>query len=126
MRVRALTALSRMGLLVLASTPLGLDGLMAPCCCSTSIRAPLRSPHRGAYKSLAASAPPPVVPDHSIKIRGEVITPFGLLLGASVFGTACLVQIPVFLCYLWSLLFDQKRRRGVDWIIHFWAWAVSD
>ena len=108
--------------LVLASAPLGLDGLVAPC-------APLghssrsRLSHRGAYSH--AAEPPSLVVPYSIKIKSEVITPLGLLLGASVFGTALVVQIPVFVCYLWSVLFDKRRRRGVDWVIHFWARAVS-
>ena len=72
----------------------------------------------------AGSSRPSIRPARFVKLRGEVITPIGLLLSLSVFATAFLVQIPVFLTYSWSLLFDKKRRRGVDWIIHFWAWAV--
>jgi len=66
-------------------------------------------------------APPPIEPRFSIRHKGQTYTPRGVLLGLSVFATAFVVQIPVFLCYLWSLLFDKKRRRGIDWVIYVWA-----
>uniref|UniRef100_A0A7S2D0N1 Phospholipid/glycerol acyltransferase domain-containing protein n=1 Tax=Haptolina brevifila TaxID=156173 RepID=A0A7S2D0N1_9EUKA len=65
--------------------------------------------------------PPPLIPRLSIRAKGQTFTPPGVLLGFSVFATAFIVQIPVFLCYLWALVFDRKRRRGIDWVIHFWA-----
>jgi len=72
----------------------------------------------------AFAATPKVVPRHSIEFKGHTLTPLGLLMGFSVFSTAFLVQIPVLLAYLWSQLFDEKKRcRGVDWVIHFWARA---
>ena len=65
-----------------------------------------------------------VTPQHAININGETFTPFGILMGLSVFSIACIVQVPVILAYLWSHAVDSKKRcRGVDWIIHFWAWA---
>lgn len=72
----------------------------------------------------ALTATPKVVPQHSLVFKGQTLTPIGLLMGFSVFSTAFLVQIPVLIAYLWSQLFDEKKRcRGVDWVIHFWARA---
>ena len=68
-----------------------------------------------------AEAPPPIVPPRFVKVKGQVLTPYGVLLGVVVYFTAFVVQIPVFLAYLWSMAFDKKRRRAVDWIITFWA-----
>jgi len=62
-----------------------------------------------------------IIPRIAIQHKGQTYSPRGVLLGMSVFVTAFIVQIPVFLCYLWSLLFDRKRRRGIDWVIYFWA-----
>lgn len=76
---------------------------------------------RAPHMQLDVAAPPPVQIPRHVKVKGEVLTPYGVLLGVSVFSTAFAVQIPVMLAYLWSLMFDKKRRRGVDWIIHFWA-----
>merc|ERR1719310_1273144 len=70
----------------------------------------------------AAAIPNPVSPPRSWTVKGEMVTPGGFALCAAVFFTAFMVQIPVLLCYLWSQLFDKKRRRGVDWVITFWAW----
>lgn len=76
----------------------------------------------GAGGSASDVAPPPIVPPRFVKVKGEILTPYGVLLGISVYAVAFLVQIPVLLTYLWSKLFDKKdRRRGVDWVIHFWA-----
>ena len=71
---------------------------------------------------LDAVEPPPIVPPRFVKVKGQVLTPYGVLLGVAVFLTATIVQIPVFLAFAFSWLFDRKRRRAVDWIIHFWAW----
>mmetsp|Transcript_100035 Transcript_100035/g.182525 ORF Transcript_100035/g.182525 Transcript_100035/m.182525 type:complete len:379 (+) Transcript_100035:65-1201(+) len=73
-----------------------------------------------AASAAATTVPPVPMPPHT-KIKGEILTPYGLILGISVYFTACMVQIPVMLAYLWSQLFDKKRRRAVDWIIFFWA-----
>ena len=73
--------------------------------------------------AAAAQPPPPIVPPRFVKVKGQVLTPYGVVLGVAVYLTALIVQIPVFLAYLWSRFFDKKRRRAVDWIIHFWAWV---
>lgn len=89
-----------------------------------AIRAPL-SYSGGTARPCTMSAdtdPPPIVPPRFIKVKGEVLTPYGVLLGVAVYVTAFIVQIPVFFAYLWSKLFDKKKRRAVDWIIGFWAW----
>lgn len=65
-------------------------------------------------------APVVPMPPH-VKVKGEILTPYGVMLAAVVFATAIMVQIPVGLAYLWSRVFDKKRRRAVDWIIFFWA-----
>jgi len=85
-------------------------------------------PHMAAAGSVGAAekaveAPPPIVPRNFVKVKGEILTPYGVLLGVSVYAVAFLVQIPVLLTFLWSKLFDPKRRCAVDWVIHFWAWA---
>ena len=64
----------------------------------------------------------PVVPARFVKVKGEMLTPYGVLLGLSVFATAFGVQLAILSTYLWSKLFDPKRRRSVDWVITFWAW----
>jgi len=64
----------------------------------------------------------PVVPPIFVKVKGAVLTPYGVLLGFSVFFTAFGVQLAILSTYLWSKAFDKKRRRGVDWVITFWAW----
>jgi len=71
--------------------------------------------------SASAAMPPAVQMPLHLTLKGEKLTPYGVMLGISVFFTAVIVQIPVYLAYLWSMLFDKKRRRMVDWIIHFWA-----
>lgn len=77
----------------------------------------------GAAEKAVEAAPPPIVPRNFVKVKGEILTPYGVLLGVSVYAVAFLVQIPVLLTFLYSKLFDPKRRRAVDWVIHFWAWA---
>ena len=58
----------------------------------------------------------------SVKVGSTRVPLAGFVLCASVFFAAFLAQIPVFLCYLWSKIFDQgKRRRGVDRVIGLWA-----
>ena len=74
-----------------------------------------------AMSAAAAIMPPPVKMPPHFTVKGEKLTPYGILLGISVFLTAIIVQIPVYLAYLWSMAFDKKKRRMVDWIIHFWA-----
>lgn len=67
-------------------------------------------------------APPPVqIPSLHFNVKGEKLTLYGVLMGAAVFFFAILAQIPVFTTYLWSTQFDKKRRRLVDWCIHFWG-----
>ena len=75
--------------------------------------------------ACAALVPAPLVePRKAVTIKGQTLTPPGVFMSLSVFAIAAIVQVPCFLAYLWSRLFDAKRRsRGVDWIIHFWAWA---
>ena len=80
-----------------------------------------RSWHAQAVLSLTPKVQPQKI---FLTLRGQQISPTGVLMGLSVFCTAFIVQLPVFIAYLWSQLFDKKKRcRGVDWIIHFWAWA---
>lgn len=66
--------------------------------------------------------PPPIVPTRKITIKGQTLTPYGVLLGVAVYITALVVQIPIFFAWAFSKLFDKQRRRAVDWIITFWAW----
>lgn len=87
---------------------------------ATAARLP--SPALSPRMQAAAAIPNPVSPPRSWTVKGEMVTPGGFALCAAVFFTAFMVQIPVLLCYLWSQLFDKKRRRGVDWVITFWAW----
>ena len=60
------------------------------------------------------------MPRHLI-VKGNVLTPYGVLLGASVFFTAFVCNFLCAISYLWSKIFDKGRRRAVDWVIHFWA-----
>lgn len=71
-----------------------------------------------------ADAPPPVEPPFGIsfQVKGQTLTPYGVVLGISVYLIAFIVQMPwIPLAYVFSRIFDNKRRRVVDWIIHFWA-----
>ena len=60
-------------------------------------------------QAAAALPPPPITPPRFVKVKGEILTPYGVLLGAMVFATAMMVQIPVYLAFAWSTLFDAKR-----------------
>ena len=57
-----------------------------------------------------------------VTVKGNKLTPYGVLLGLSVFFTAFVCNFLCAMTYLSSRLFDKKhRRRGVDWVIHLWA-----
>jgi hypothetical protein len=73
-----------------------------------------------AAQEEAPGGPKVELPPH-VKVKGEVLTPYGVLLGASVFFTAFVCNFFCALTYLFAQLFDKKRRRGVDWVIHMWA-----
>lgn len=67
------------------------------------------------------------VPELSWTVRGQTVTPIGLWMAISVFFTAIVVQIPILAAWLYSEAFDDPpetgTRRGIDWIIGFWAFA---
>ena len=94
-------------------------------CASVAQRTTVRRYGDTRCMEATANLPPPIVPRFSFQRSGQTITLPGLTLGFAVFATAFVVQIPVFLCYLWAVLFDKQRRRYIDWVIHFWAWTVS-
>jgi len=102
-----------------ALVPHGMPSVHRP---AVIARAPSPLPTTMTAASAVPDPPPPIMPPRFVRVKGEVLTPYGVLLGIAVYLTAFIVQIPVFLTYAWSRLFDRKRRRGVDWIIHFWAW----
>ena len=79
--------------------------------------APIRA---AAAQEEAPGGPKVELPPH-VKVKGEILTPYGVLLGASVFFTAFVCNFFCALTYLCAQLFDKKRRRGVDWVIHMWA-----
>jgi len=92
-------------------------------CASVAQRTTVRRYGDTRCMEATADLPPPIVPRFSFQRSGQTITLPGLTLGFAVFATAFVVQIPVFLCYLWAVLFDKQRRRYIDWVIHFWAWT---
>lgn len=67
------------------------------------------------------------VPELSWTVSGQTVTPIGLWMAISVFFTAIVVQIPILAAWLYSEAFDDPpetgTRRGIDWIIGFWAFA---
>jgi len=68
----------------------------------------------------AATAPPVPLPLH-MKIKGEIVTAYGCASASTFFFLGLFVQIPALLAYVWSRLFDKKRRRAVDWVMSYWA-----
>merc|ERR1719326_2082919 len=67
------------------------------------------------------SAPPPIKMPPYVTVKGEKLTLYGVVMGAAVFFYAFLFNLLCGATYLWSQVFDKKRRRAVDWCIHYWA-----
>jgi 1-acyl-sn-glycerol-3-phosphate acyltransferase len=68
----------------------------------------------------------PRLPNYSkfgiIKVKGlDFSIPIGTLFIASVFGWVLMLYPPLIVAFAYSKLFDPKRRRLVDWVIHVWA-----
>jgi 1-acyl-sn-glycerol-3-phosphate acyltransferase len=67
------------------------------------------------------------VPDFELKVGDKKVTAVGLWMGFSVFLTAIAVQIPILGAWLYSEATDDPpqtgTRRGIDYIIGFWAFA---
>ena len=77
-------------------------------------------------QSLSNAEDPTRLPSYSkigkIKIKGKDFSiPFGALFLASVFGWVLIMYPPLLAAFGYSALFDPKRRRLVDWVIHIWA-----
>ncbi len=45
----------------------------------------------------------------------------GIYFAASTFFWAVAFYPPLVAAWVWSLAFDRKRRRAVDWVVHAWA-----
>jgi 1-acyl-sn-glycerol-3-phosphate acyltransferase len=77
-------------------------------------------------QSLSQVDDPTKLPAYSnfgkIKIKGlDFSIPFGALFLATVFGWVLVMYPPLLAAFGYSALFDPKRRRLVDWVIHLWA-----
>uniref|UniRef100_A0A7S0W2L7 Phospholipid/glycerol acyltransferase domain-containing protein n=1 Tax=Hemiselmis tepida TaxID=464990 RepID=A0A7S0W2L7_9CRYP len=57
-----------------------------------------------------------------LKVAGKDASPIiGLFFVVACFGWAAVLYPAIGLCYAFGKAFDQKRRRAVDWIVHWWA-----
>lgn len=109
---------------------------------SAELRSPATPPQKparpraevsSAEASTAEASSPPVtvqngpVPDFELKVGDKKVTAVGLWMGFSVFLTAIAVQIPILGAWLYSEATDDPpqtgTRRGIDYIIGFWAFA---
>tara|TARA_B100000768_G_scaffold14028_1_gene13288 strand:+ start:451 stop:933 length:483 start_codon:yes stop_codon:yes gene_type:complete len=67
------------------------------------------------------------MPELELKVGDKKVTAVGLWMGFSVFFTAIAVQIPILGAWLYSEATDDPpqtgTRRGIDYIIGFWAFA---
>lgn len=93
--------------------------LLPPC---RACRTAPTSPRCGAGPLRAAVAsPPPVTGGAGVRIGGQFVNPVGLLFGFSTFFSALLVYPAIVTSFAASMLLDRKRRRAVDWVVHYWA-----
>ena len=89
--------------------------------------------HPHAAASTAEPSTPPVTtqngpfPDFELGFGDSKVTAVGLWMGFTVFFTAIVVQIPILAAWLYSEATDDPpktgTRRGIDYIIGFWAFA---
>eukprot|EP00614_Pseudopedinella_elastica_P018382 CAMPEP_0172647358 /NCGR_PEP_ID=MMETSP1068-20121228/240712_1 /TAXON_ID=35684 /ORGANISM="Pseudopedinella elastica, Strain CCMP716" /LENGTH=356 /DNA_ID=CAMNT_0013461635 /DNA_START=103 /DNA_END=1173 /DNA_ORIENTATION=- len=72
---------------------------------------------KGTYEPGVSVPPGPF----SVKLAGRNLNLVGLYFMVTSFASAIVVYPFLTAAWLWSLVFDRKRQRGVDWIIHVWA-----
>lgn len=70
----------------------------------------------------------PVQPGPHLKVKGKVLNFWGVFFALSVFVLAAAVLPIMGLVTVISdfILRDGKRRRLLDWFVHFWAWASME
>lgn len=56
-----------------------------------------------------------------VKVAGKVLNPAGLYFAFVTFFWALVYYPPLLFASLMSALFDRRRRRMVDWVVHSWA-----
>uniref|UniRef100_A0A6T8NGR0 1-acyl-sn-glycerol-3-phosphate acyltransferase n=1 Tax=Hemiselmis andersenii TaxID=464988 RepID=A0A6T8NGR0_HEMAN len=105
-------------------------GLAARGAIAIGLRPTYSSMTRRATQGLkmgATDAVPKTLPRYTkflvrLKVAGKDASLIvGLLFAVACFGWAAMLYPAIGLCYAFGKAFDQKRRRAVDWIVHWWA-----